>query len=32
MKMFDATEIVPINYVFFTASAVVAGQACLNVS
>ncbi|XP_017538477.1 NIPA-like protein 2 isoform X1 [Pygocentrus nattereri] len=25
MKMFDATEIVPINYVFFTASAVVAG-------
>uniref|UniRef100_A0A672NEV3 NIPA like domain containing 2 n=1 Tax=Sinocyclocheilus grahami TaxID=75366 RepID=A0A672NEV3_SINGR len=26
MQMFDATEIVPINYVFFTASAVVAGQ------
>nr|XP_017207073.2 NIPA-like protein 2 [Danio rerio] len=25
MKLFDATEIVPINYVFFTASAVVAG-------
>ncbi|XP_052475148.1 NIPA-like protein 2 isoform X2 [Carassius gibelio] len=25
MKMFDATEIVPINYVFFTASAIVAG-------
>ncbi|XP_026139256.1 NIPA-like protein 2 [Carassius auratus] len=25
MKMFDATEIVPINYVFFTASAVAAG-------
>ncbi|XP_066525590.1 NIPA-like protein 2 isoform X2 [Hoplias malabaricus] len=25
MKMFDATEVVPINYVFFTASAVVAG-------
>lgn len=25
MKMFDATEIVPINYVFFTASAVIAG-------
>uniref|UniRef100_A0A1A8PHQ9 NIPA-like domain containing 2 n=1 Tax=Nothobranchius rachovii TaxID=451742 RepID=A0A1A8PHQ9_9TELE len=25
MKMFDATEVVPINFVFFTASAVVAG-------
>lgn len=25
MKMFDATEIVPINFVFFTASAVIAG-------
>uniref|UniRef100_A0A8C6U120 NIPA like domain containing 2 n=1 Tax=Neogobius melanostomus TaxID=47308 RepID=A0A8C6U120_9GOBI len=25
MKMFDATEVVPINYVFFTTSAVVAG-------
>ncbi|KAK9961616.1 hypothetical protein ABG768_009390 [Culter alburnus] len=25
MKLFDATEIVPINYVFFTASAIVAG-------
>lgn len=25
MKMFDATEVVPINYVFFTTSAIVAG-------
>ncbi|XP_077577972.1 NIPA-like protein 2 isoform X6 [Stigmatopora nigra] len=25
MKMFDATEVVPINFVFFTASAIVAG-------
>uniref|UniRef100_A0AAY4ACL7 NIPA like domain containing 2 n=1 Tax=Denticeps clupeoides TaxID=299321 RepID=A0AAY4ACL7_9TELE len=25
MKMFDATEVVPINYVFFTASAILAG-------
>lgn len=25
MKMFDATEVVPINYVFFTTSAVIAG-------
>ncbi|XP_072317505.1 NIPA-like protein 2 isoform X2 [Eucyclogobius newberryi] len=25
MKMFDATEVVPINYVFFTSSAIVAG-------
>ncbi|XP_063055643.1 NIPA-like protein 2 [Engraulis encrasicolus] len=25
MKMFDATEVVPINYVFFTASAIIAG-------
>ncbi|XP_068425975.1 NIPA-like protein 2 [Clinocottus analis] len=27
MKMFDATEVVPINFVFFTASAIVAGIA-----
>ena len=26
MKMFDATEVVPINFVFFTASAIVAGM------
>ncbi|XP_060756894.1 NIPA-like protein 2 isoform X2 [Neoarius graeffei] len=26
MKMFDATEIVPINFVFFTTSAVIAGH------
>uniref|UniRef100_A0A665TP97 NIPA like domain containing 2 n=1 Tax=Echeneis naucrates TaxID=173247 RepID=A0A665TP97_ECHNA len=25
MKMFDATEVVPINFVFFTASAIIAG-------
>ncbi|CAL1610514.1 unnamed protein product [Knipowitschia caucasica] len=25
MKMFDATEVVPINYVFFTTSAIIAG-------
>lgn len=25
MKMFDATEVVPINFVFFTASAILAG-------
>ncbi|XP_034554363.1 NIPA-like protein 2 isoform X2 [Notolabrus celidotus] len=25
MKMFDATEVVPVNFVFFTASAIVAG-------
>lgn len=25
MKMFDATEVVPVNYVFFTTSAIVAG-------
>lgn len=24
--MFDATEVVPINFVFFTASAIVAGE------
>uniref|UniRef100_A0A3Q2PWS4 NIPA like domain containing 2 n=1 Tax=Fundulus heteroclitus TaxID=8078 RepID=A0A3Q2PWS4_FUNHE len=28
MKMFDATEVVPINFVFFTASAIVAGGTC----
>lgn len=26
MKMFDATEVVPINFVFFTASAIIAGR------
>lgn len=26
MKMFDATEVVPINFVFFTTSAIVAGK------
>lgn len=26
MKMFDATEVVPVNFVFFTASAIVAGM------
>uniref|UniRef100_A0A3B4BE35 Uncharacterized protein n=1 Tax=Periophthalmus magnuspinnatus TaxID=409849 RepID=A0A3B4BE35_9GOBI len=26
MKMFDATEVVPINYVFFTTSAIIAGK------
>ncbi|XP_029602845.1 NIPA-like protein 2 isoform X3 [Salmo trutta] len=26
MKMFDATEVVPINFVFFTASAITAGR------
>lgn len=26
MKMFDATEVVPINFVFFTASAIIAGM------
>lgn len=25
MKVFDATEVVPINFVFFTASAIIAG-------
>lgn len=25
MKMFDATEVVPINFVFYTASAIIAG-------
>ena len=25
MRMFDATEVVPINFVFFTASAIIAG-------
>ncbi|XP_065813891.1 NIPA-like protein 2 [Labrus bergylta] len=25
MKMFDATEVVPVNFVFFTASAIIAG-------
>lgn len=32
MKMFDATEVVPINFVFFTASAIVAGMSPLKAS
>lgn len=32
MKMFDATEVVPINFVFFTASAIVAGMSTLKLS
>lgn len=31
MKMFDATEVVPINFVFFTASAILAGTTKLSV-
>lgn len=30
--MFDATEVVPINFVFFTASAIVAGMSTENPS
>jgi len=30
--MFDATEVVPINFVFFTASAIVAGMSPLELS
>lgn len=32
MKMFDATEVVPINFVFFTASAIVAGMSTIKLS
>ena len=32
MKMFDATEVVPINFVFFTASAIVAGRSTPKLS
>ncbi len=32
MKMFDATEVVPINFVFFTASAIVAGMSAVKLS
>lgn len=28
--MFDATEVVPINFVFFTASAIVAGVSTIK--
>lgn len=30
--MFDATEVVPINFVFFTASAIVAGTSAITLS
>lgn len=30
MKMFDATEVVPVNFVFFTTSAIVAGASAVK--
>ncbi|RXM28452.1 NIPA-like protein 2, partial [Acipenser ruthenus] len=30
MEIFDATEVVPINFVFFTASAIIAGQKSMD--
>lgn len=30
MKVFDATEVVPINFVFFTASAIIAGVCTIS--